>query len=341
MALLGYNPIDIARDVVSPGQAREFTAVERLMTEGRVLMDYLSREILPLPQRLSFILKYRISRSLFDPPTTVLAWLAVSGLLFLAIRYRRRMPLISLAILWFFVNHLLESTFLMLEIAFVHRNYLPTVFLFLPLGAWIASRENVRHRHLAWSGVVIVLILFAYGTHTRASIWGAPEAFWQDTIRKTPGSLRGYINLGILRDVAGREKEALQVYERGLRSGFEEKPGFWGDLYCNIGIALMDLGRHDEAEPYLEKALSITKNEDYLFTMATLQRSLKRPEKGLAALLALERRNPYYHDLHLLRAKLLFDMGKHELGRQELLKELKLYPNNREARQLLRSYGFR
>jgi tetratricopeptide (TPR) repeat protein len=343
MGILGYNPISIVKGLFSFNQGREFTVGERLLTEGRVLVHYLSLEIFPLPERLSFVLKYRISRSLLHPPTTILAWMAVFGLVFVAIRERKRKPLISLAILWFFANHILESTILMLEIAFVHRNYLPTVFLFLPLGAWVASHENENRwpRHVALSCVFLVLMMFAYGTHARARIWGEPEDFWQDAIRKAPRSLKGYINLGILHDVSGRDKEAIQIYERGLRSGFEEKPGFWGDVYCNIGIALMDLGRYKEAEPYMDKALSITKNEDYLFNMATLQRFLKKPQKGLAFLSILEERNPYYHGLHLSKAKLLSEMGRHEAARQELLRELELYPNNQEARMLLFNYGVR
>ncbi|UCF31750.1 MAG: tetratricopeptide repeat protein [bacterium] len=341
MAFLGYNPVDVARGILSPGVAREFTAGERLLTEGRVLVDYLSREILPLPQRLSFVLKYRISRSPIDPPTTVLAWLAVVGLVFLAVRRRKQMPLFSLAVLWFFANHLLESTIIMLEIAFVHRNYLPTVFLFLPLTAWAASRREERKHFLAWSCVALVLLLFTYGTHSRARVWGSPERFWNDAVQKAPGSLRAYINLGILRDLAGREEEALKIYEQALRKGFEEKPGFWGDLYCNIGIALMDLGRYREAEQYMEKSLTVSKNDFYLFNMARLQRHLKNPDRGLDALGILEKNNPTFPGLHLLKAKLLADMGRHTEARVELVEELRLYPNNREARLLLRSYGAR
>jgi len=283
--ILGYNPVSVVRDIFSPGQAREFTMGQRVLTQGRVLVHYLSLLFFPSPGRLSFLMKYKLSTSLVSPPATILAWAAIIGIIAMAFRQRRRWPLISLAVLWFFSNHLLESSVLMLEMAFAHRNYLPAVLVFLPVGDWVAAKRlKERAGAACWLVVVVALILFGTGLNQRARVWGNPEIFWEDAVRKSPGSLRGYINLGILYDRKGNEGKALSIYREGEKNAFEEKPGFWSDLYCNIGIALMEQGRYRESEPYMDRALEITINEDYLYSMAKLQRYLGNTKKGLTAL---------------------------------------------------------
>ena len=333
--ILGHNPASILGATSSPSQAREFTMGQRVLTQGRVLVHYLSLLAFPAPERISFIMKYKLSKSLFSPPVTLVAWSVIAALLVAAVRQRRRWPLFSLAVLWFFFNHIIESSFLMLEMAFVHRNYLPAVLIFLPVGDWVASREWKREGRAIWVLTGVVLILFGTGIHQRAQVWGNPGLFWEDAVKKSPGSLRGYINLGILYDLKGQEDKAFTIYREGEKNAFEEKPGFWGDLYTNMAIALMDRGRYREAEPYLDRALEITKNEDYLYTMAKLQRSLGNTEKGLTALGYLENSNPYYPDLHLMKALYHLDSGDLDAARKEVVIEINLYPNKIQARALL------
>lgn len=333
--VLGYTPASILGAISSPSQAREFTMGQRVLTQGRVLVHYLSLLTFPAPERISFLMKYELSKSIFSPPVTILAWSAIAALLGAAVRFRARWPLFSLAVLWFFFNHILESSFLMLEIAFTHRNYLPAVLFFLPVADWAAAKGWNRKGGPVWLLTGIVLVLFGTGLHHRAQVWGNPEIFWQDAVNKSPGSLRGYINLGILYDLKGQEGKALSIYREGEKNAFEEKPGFWGDLYTNMGIALMDQGRYREAEPYLDRALKITKNEDYLYTMAKLQRNLGNTEKGLTALRYLENSNPYYPDLHLMKALYYLDSGDLDAAREEVIIEIQLYPGKMEARALL------
>ncbi|MEG1806348.1 MAG: hypothetical protein RR327_08155, partial [Clostridia bacterium] len=56
---------------------------------------------------------------------------------------RKKYPLITLAILFFFAAHLMESTVIGLELYFEHRNYIAAIFLFLPLalGLFILSEK--------------------------------------------------------------------------------------------------------------------------------------------------------------------------------------------------------
>ncbi len=330
---LGFDPISGPKSFLA-ARGREFTLASRLLTEGRVLLHYLSLFFLPLPQRLTFVLKYRLSQSLLSPLSTLASWGAITGLVALAVVQRKRWPLFSLGVLWFFINHLLESTVIPLEIAFIHRNYLPSVFLLLPLVASLTDRFAIR-RPAVGLAVVSVALLLLLGWHDRAQVWGQPAAFWQDASQKAPGSLRAFINLGVLHDIEGRPGAALEVYRRGELSAFEETPAAWSSLYCCMGIAEMNLQRYDRAEQYMDKALGLAPLPDCLINLAKLHLLLGDPGQASAALDRLTRLRPTHRKLHLMRARVLLLQGHLEAAWTELQEELRIFPGNREAQQLL------
>ena len=65
----------------------------------------------------------------------VLLALTVPTLIVAIVLWDWRYLVTALALLFFFLNHIIESTVLPLELIFEHRNYLPAMFLFLPIAA--------------------------------------------------------------------------------------------------------------------------------------------------------------------------------------------------------------
>ncbi|MCZ7654258.1 MAG: hypothetical protein M5R42_08160 [Rhodocyclaceae bacterium] len=118
---------------------RDFSAVERMLTEGRVLWFYLGLILFP---RLEALGLYHddiaVSTGLIAPWTTLLALVGLFGLIWLAWRLRLRMPLTAFGLAWFLIGHGLESTFLPLEIAHEHRNYVPL------FGILLAGADGLR-----------------------------------------------------------------------------------------------------------------------------------------------------------------------------------------------------
>lgn len=115
--------------IIKDYQVRDFSLIERMMTQFRVLWDYVFKLFLLKPQFGLFQDDFVISRSLFNPFTTIIAlisWLAVLGLAFYK---RQQWRLFAFAILFFLAGHLLESTVFPLFIYFEHRNYLPSFAL--------------------------------------------------------------------------------------------------------------------------------------------------------------------------------------------------------------------
>jgi hypothetical protein len=155
---------------------RDFTFIGRLLTEPRILCDYLLWIVLPLPRWMGI---YHddivVSTGLFSPATTILAIAFLVALVVAAWRLRARAPAFTFAVAWFLVGHSMESTILPLELAFDHRNYLPMAGLILGVIClvvpWLRARATPRVAALAVGAVGLV---FSSTTAVWAYTWGDP-----------------------------------------------------------------------------------------------------------------------------------------------------------------------
>ncbi len=108
-------------------QYYKFTLSERVLTQFRVVLYYLTLLIYPHPSRLYLDYDFPISKTIFDPPTTILSILIITGLMGYSLWVAKKRPLLSFFILWYFGNLVIESSFFPLEMVFEHRLYLPSV----------------------------------------------------------------------------------------------------------------------------------------------------------------------------------------------------------------------
>src|SRR5690606_330928 len=85
---------------------RDFTSFERVLTQARVLMMYIGQILWPVPDAFVFTYDtYTISRSLWQPWTTIISIFAIISLLVLAFRWRVKRPLFAFGVFFFFVGH--------------------------------------------------------------------------------------------------------------------------------------------------------------------------------------------------------------------------------------------
>lgn len=177
--------------------SRNFSLGERLLTESRVVMDYLRWTVLPNLNQLGLYHDdYVVSRGILNPPTTALAILATMLAIASAWILRVRRPLISLGVLWFFAAQLLTATFIPLELVFEHRNY------FASLGVCLALADllilSPRAEKARWVGALLAGFLaffYATGTYLRASEWDHPVRFVGTEVAKRPLSPRATYEL--------------------------------------------------------------------------------------------------------------------------------------------------
>lgn len=152
-------------------QVRDWTMGQRLLTEPRVIIDYLG--LLFVPHAYSsglFNDAFPVSTGWLHPGTTLPCVLAVLALIGAGFAVRKRHPAIALALLFYFAAQILESGWIPLELYYEHRNYLPTMLLFWPIGVGLGTPGALRW--LRALGAAAILIWLASLTLERASLWG-------------------------------------------------------------------------------------------------------------------------------------------------------------------------
>ena len=153
---------------------RDFTLWERLLTEARALAFYLKLIILPSTSDLGLYHDdFVISHSLFDPPSTIFSVVGLAGLFLTGIYLTKKMPLVSLGILWFFSGHLIESTVIPLELVHEHRNYLADYGILLALFSLTQHlTASLPTNTIRYVCSIIFLALLSGVTMLRATQWG-------------------------------------------------------------------------------------------------------------------------------------------------------------------------
>ncbi|MBF0508727.1 MAG: tetratricopeptide repeat protein [Deltaproteobacteria bacterium] len=226
-----------------------FTAWERVMTEWRVVLFYLSLLFYPHPQRLNLLHPITVSHSLFDPITTFLSLLAILGCLGLALAAARRHRLLSFCILWYFINLVIESSVIKLEFIYQYRLYLPLVALavYLPYLIYRLTLKMVGVGVII-SGVIIVALGFS--TYSHNLVWRDNVTLWSDVVSKNPLSHNGHSDLGVALITQGNIREATSH----LRQALQLKPDF-ANAHINLGLILAEQGDEKAAIEHYSKAL--------------------------------------------------------------------------------------
>jgi hypothetical protein len=117
--------------IIDGYQTRSFTMGERVLTQFRIVLYYLSLLIYPHPSRLNLDYDFPVSRSLLDPATTLISMVVVLGLIGTSLWTAKKRPVLSFCILWYFGNLVIESSIFPLEMVFEHRLYLPSIGPFI------------------------------------------------------------------------------------------------------------------------------------------------------------------------------------------------------------------
>jgi tetratricopeptide (TPR) repeat protein len=203
------------------GNLRPWTLGQRLLTEPRILFDYLRLLWIPRPFTSGvFNEQYTASRSLSDPSTT---WIAIAGVVALLAAVpllRRRWPALALAIGFFLAAHLVESSTIALELYYEHRNYVPALLLFWPLALAIvgvsprfepASAARTRTHDLGFAALATALLLGLAGmTWANASIWGDSREQALIWARLNPESPRAQTNAATQEMSSGHPEAAMR-----------------------------------------------------------------------------------------------------------------------------------
>jgi tetratricopeptide (TPR) repeat protein len=182
-----------------------------------------------------------ISHSLLDPWTTLLAIGGWCGVLILCVRFYRQYPLISFCVLFFLLNHSIEGSIFNLELAYEHRNYIPSMLLFVPVAVAAIHTSDRFHYHTllysaVWLAMGCVIISFGYTTFSYNRIFSSELSLWQHAVRRAPLLSLSHNNLGNvywsmgLRELALVEFQSAHALDRYFNLPHK------GLVYYNLGL---------------------------------------------------------------------------------------------------------
>jgi tetratricopeptide (TPR) repeat protein len=244
-----------AHHIGAKGEDFSLSAVERGLLAGRVVWFYLGK--LVWPAGLAF----------FYPRWSIDAgvwwqWLfplAALGALAIAVWWSRRDrgPLAA-ALLYggtlFPVLGFVNVYPFVFSFVADHFQYLASLGMIAYLTA-VSVRSFALLRGPSWSGTVVavgLLLLFGGLTWRQSAHYRDVFALYEATLARNPDSWVAHLNLGTALDDAGRPDEALPHLQRSL----ELKPEF-PETLNSLANVLNQLGRPGEARPLLEQALQL------------------------------------------------------------------------------------
>jgi len=188
LAYLGY------RGLTATGyELRDYSGLERLLTQPRAIVDYLRHLLIPLPTGMTpFHDDWQASHGLLSPITTLFSLLGLVALLAAAWLLRRTWPVFTFGIAFFFAGHLVESTTVPLELYFPHRNYVPALGLYLAIAypLFVIALRQASWRRMAGGALAVYFALFCTVLALGTSLWGEHELSAEMWFKQKPTSLR-------------------------------------------------------------------------------------------------------------------------------------------------------
>ncbi|HEX9307144.1 MAG TPA: tetratricopeptide repeat protein [Anaeromyxobacter sp.] len=334
---------------------------DRLLSQPRVLVHYVSLLVLPLPSRLQIDYDWPPSHGLLDPPGTLPALAALVAVAAAAVLARRRAPLFAFAVAWFLGALAVEQTVLPIDLVFEHRLYVASFGLFLLAAAAVERLAGARVAR--WAAAAPVVAALAWGTHVRNEAWNDPLRLYADggtarseartlltladeqrragrlaeadaTLREVialePASAPAYVNVGMVAWARGDAGGA----ERALRQSIAILPT--AEAWYDLGCLLSDGRRETEAEAALEQALAL--NPGYVrahLNLATVAIRRGDVPRALARLDEAIRIDPGYVLAYQNRALLGLRVGRLEGAVEDARAAARLAPESADAHAIL------
>jgi len=331
----GGHPVE---RILSDYGHRDFTLGQRVLTQFRVVVYYLTLLVFPHPSRLSLDYDFPLSNSLIDPVTTLLCLVLIFSLIVISVLATPKQRLLSFCIIWFFGNLALESSVMALEIVYEHRIYLPSMMICLGV-VWLYYR-HIPHKK---TGVVIltaVIAVFCVWTYQRNAIWRDEVALWQNNVDRFPDKARTRNNLGIALAERGRIKEAKPHFERALKleptyaqahfnlanvlrteNDLEGAIGHYQtalrvkkkypEAHYQIGHAYLASGKTDRGVSHLKRAVAINPNFTHAYyDLGRIMQESDKPEEAIDYFLKTLEIDPQYLDALYHMGNLLRRQGR-------------------------------
>lgn len=280
----------------------------RFLTSFKVILMYLRLLALPYPLTMERIVP--MESSLFST-AAVLSLLAVLTILACAVAVRRRAPVVSFGIAWFFIALLPYMNWFPLNAEMAeHWLYIPSVGIFLLVAI---ALERVAPGWVFHIALAAILACLSCLTIARNLDWRDEETIYTVTTVRSPGSPRARYNMGNVYLKKGQVHEAAAEYREALRLKPWDAPS-----HKNLGNALLQLGRTGEAISEFETAVWLEpRSADAHTKLGAAYGMSGMNERAVTVLETAVRLDPKNPDARNNLASVYTNMGRFEEARKE------------------------
>ena len=260
----------------------------RMATSVRTMMEYIGMHVWPLHLSADYW-SDEVPIGSFGDLSVILAMLLIAGLATAAFVLRKKLPVFSWGILFFFLTLVPVSNFFFAA-GFLKAErilYIPSIGLITAMAALVVYLvDRPQGKSLGWVLMGVLALFFAGRTWTRTGDWNNNYTLALATLETSPNSPRFNNMMGLeLRDQKKNE-EALRFFEKAVAGNPNHVPAL-----VNLGTEYRSFGRLTEAASTLEKALALEPNTIATYVnLMSVYRSMEDYDKNLeVAKKALER----------------------------------------------------
>lgn len=232
--------------------------------------------------------------------STLSAAIIIAGLLYIALRSVKKRPIVSFAVLWYFITLIPTSTLFPLGDVAVERHlYLPSIGFALIASYFLIKARALLPVNLRFVPYLLPILLVGMTIKTNFA-WKSEVTLWEDAAEKSPNKVRvlsnrafayfeagdlekaealyidflkrfpndaaGYNNMGLLYEKKGDISSAIKYYKEAIRL----RPNYWR-FYMHLGDAYRQAGLINEAINELRTAGNLEpQNPDLLINLASL-----------------------------------------------------------------------
>jgi tetratricopeptide (TPR) repeat protein len=260
-----------------------FTWYQYAFTEARAIFTYLKLAILPIGQMLDH--DFPTSRTILQHGA-LFYMLLLAGLIFAAIRWRRRYPLACFGFLMFLIWLAPTSSVVPIDDALVERRmYLPLLGLIL-VACDLVERQKLR-TPAVWGLVTAIALTFGSFCFARNKLWGKPELLIVLAAEDAQHNPRPLLNLAEVLIRHNRCDLAIPYLQRAERI-------LPHNYYVNAswGRVLACLGRTDEGMQHLQLAAQMQPSSQVYLWIGLLYGQMGKSTEAGTALQTAVRLDP-------------------------------------------------
>jgi protein O-mannosyl-transferase len=222
------------------------------LTELRVIVRYVQLVFVPVGLNLDY--DFRPSTSPLEP-AVIGSFIFLCGIAWLGWWLRRRAPVFSFSIFWFFITLAPTSSVVsIIDVIFEHRLYLPLVGVCMSFPFFVDFvREKLGQRFripgTTWGYATVIVLLLAVATIERNYWWSDEVLLFTDVVKKSPGKERPHNSLAWAYYKRGDFNKAIEV----LNDGFQRLPDKPSQLSDMLGNLYLKTGQYDRAAELFTK----------------------------------------------------------------------------------------